>query len=176
MSELTYPAQPTGPERPKAVTVIGGIWLVLAAASLFKTAVNFIFWEALKPAIPSLVALAARQEPTPRFLNPILEHYGVILAVQAVLAAAVGTSAYFLLRLRPWARLAVQTVCVVCFSIFWLTVLSRSSARPRGPLPTAVGIAAFTVLAAGLAVTIGVLRSRRVRAAFVPASSPPPPR
>jgi hypothetical protein len=175
MSELTYPARPKELERPKAVTVIGWIWLVLAAISFFKTIVNFIFWVALKPAIPSLVAMAAREDPMARYLNPLLEHYSLVLAVQALLAAAVGISAYFLLRLRPWARVAIQTVCwlglvyLACFAVFWLFIMSRAAAaHPRGPVPTSVGIAVCLALAAGLAVMIGSLRSRRLRAAFIP--------
>ncbi len=166
------------PERPKAVTVIGWIWLVLAAVSLFKTIVNFIFWVALQPAIPSLVALAAREDPMTRYLNPLLEHYGLVLTIQALLAAGVGISAYFLLRMRPWARVAVQTVCwlgllyIACFAAFWLFVMSRAvAARPRSQIPPSAGILVCAALAVGLAVMIGMLRSRRLREAFI---SPPP--
>lgn len=178
MSELTYPDRPTELERPKAVTVIGWIWLLLAAISLFKTVVNLILWQALQPAIPSLVALAAQRDPMTRYLNPLLEHYGLVLAVQALLAAAIGISAYFLLQMRPWARVAIQTVCwlglvyLACFSVFWLFIMSKAAtARPRGQVPTSVGILICAALAAGLAVMIGTLRSRRLREAFI---SPPP--
>lgn len=166
-------------ERPKAVTVIGWIWLVLAAISLFKTIVNFIFFVALKPAIPSLVALAARENPITRYLNPLLEHYELVLAIQALLAAAVGVSAYFLLRLRPWARVAIETTCwlglvyVACFTVFWLFVTSQAANRPRGQVPPSAGILVCAALAVGLAVMIGILRSRRLREAFIsPPSSP----
>jgi hypothetical protein len=177
MSELTYPDRPTEPERPKAVTVIGWIWLVLGAMSLFKTAVNFIMWRALQPAIPSLVALAIQRDPTTRYLNPLLEHYGLVLGMQALLAAAIGVSAYFLLQLRPWARVAIQTVCwlgivyLACFAVFWLFIMSSPTARPRGQVPTSVGILICAALAVGLVVMIGMLRSRRLRAAFI--SQPP---
>ncbi len=163
--------------------MIGWIWLVLGALSLFKTVVNFIMWRALQPAIPSLVALAAQQDPTTRYLNPLLAHYGLVLTVQALLAAAVGISAYFLLRMRPWARVAIQTVCwlglvyIACFSVFWLFIMSRAAAaRPRGQVPTSVGILICAALAAGLAVMIGFLRSRRLREAFIPPPSSPPAR
>ncbi len=175
MSELTYPDRPVEPQRPRAVTVIAWIWLVLAAISFFKTIVNFIFWVALQPAIPSLVAMAAREDPTTRYLNPLFAHYDFVLAVQALLAAAVGISAYFLLRMRPWARVAIQTACwlglvyIACFSAFWLFIMSRAAAaRPRGQVPTSVGILICAALAASLAVMIGMLRSRGLRAAFVP--------
>jgi hypothetical protein len=183
MSELTYPARPAELQRPKAVTVIGWIWLVLAALSLFKTIANFIFFVVLKPAIPSLVALAPREDPWTRYLNPILEHYTYILGFQALLAAAVGISAYFLLRLRPWARVAIETTCwlglvyIACFAAFWLFVMSRAAAaRPSGRVPTSAGVVVFVALAAGLAVMIGMLRSRRTRAAFLPPLSSAAPR
>jgi hypothetical protein len=175
MSELTYhPDLPAEPERPRTVTVIGWIWLVLASFSLFKTAVNFILLQALQPAIPSLLALAPQEDPSTRFLHPLLEHYGLVLALQALLAAAVGISAYYLLRLRPWARVAIQAVCwlgivyLACFAVFWIFVMSRTvAARAHRPVPTSVGILIPVVLAAGLAVMIGLLRSRRVRESFV---------
>jgi hypothetical protein len=178
MSELTYPARPAELQRPKAVTVIGWIWLVLGALSLFKTIVNSIFWVALQPAIPSLVALAARENPMTRYLNPLLEHYGLVLTIQALVAAGVGISAYFLLRMRPWARVAIQAVCwlglvyIACFAVFWLFVMTRTAAvRPRGQIPPSAGILVCAALAVGLAVMVGMLRSRRLRKAFI---SPPP--
>ncbi len=183
MSELTYPARPAELQRPKAVTVIGWIWLVLGALSLFKTIVNSIFWVALQPAIPSLVALAARENPMTRYLNPLLEHYGLVLTIQALLAAGVGISAYFLLRLRPWARAAIETTCwlglvyVACFAAFWLFIMSRARAvRPRGQVPPSAGIFVCVALAVGLSVMIGMLRSRQMRAAFISQRPSPPAR
>jgi hypothetical protein len=170
-------------ERPKAVAVISGIWLALAAVSLFKTAANFILWRALQPAIPSLVDLAARQDPRTRFLDRLFEHYGAVLVFQAILTIAVGFSAYQLLRLRPWARLAVQAICwlalvyVASFAVFWLSIWTRASAaHERGPILIVAGLSVCVALATGLAVMIGMLRGRRLRAVFTPppASAPIP--
>jgi hypothetical protein len=42
-------------ERPKAVTVIGWLWLVLAGLYLLRSLVDLVIWKALGPAAPTLL-------------------------------------------------------------------------------------------------------------------------
>jgi len=43
-----------GAERPKAVTIIGRVWLVVAVLSLCRVLVNLAVWTVLQPDAPSL--------------------------------------------------------------------------------------------------------------------------
>ena len=173
------------PERPKAVTVIGRLAMVLAAISFFRSIANLILWSILEPAMPSLFNLAVTQEPQTWFLQPPFRHYTAWETARAVLAAAVGVSAYFFLRLRPWARLAIQAVCwlvlayAAAFAVFWARVWGRIfaeavatrslSVRSYGTVSFLVGVAVCMAVVAGLAVVISLLRSSRVKAAFASA-------
>lgn len=180
------------PERPKAVTVIGRLWIVLAALSLFRSLVNLILWNVLQPAMPSLFNLAVTQQPQTWFLEPLFRHFAVWETTRALFAVAIGVSAYFFLRLRPWARVAIQVVSwlvllyAACFAVFWASVWGRTfaravasgslSARSHGPMGFLVGIAFSLAVVAGSAVALGLLRSRRVKAAFASAQDVAPSR
>ena len=46
--------------RPKAVTVIGWLWLVLGVLFLFRTLVNMVIWRMLKPDLLGFLAAFGR--------------------------------------------------------------------------------------------------------------------
>lgn len=169
-------------ERPKAVTVIGRVWLVLAVLSLLRSLVNLVSWKLLQLGAPGLLRSIAEQSPYSWFLRPLFQHLTVLISAQAVGSAAVGFSAYQLLRLRPWARVAVQAVCwfalalVASFTASWVWLWPRvfaeaatgpssaahSYANPVMSVIVAIGLA----LGTGLAVMIAMLRGSKVREAF----------
>jgi hypothetical protein len=170
-----------GPERPKAVTIIGRLWLVVAVFSLCKVLVNLAIWKVLQPDAPSLFGGVAAESPGQWLLRPLFGHLTMLMTAQALWWAAVGVSAFALLRLRPWARLAIQGVCCVLlvyavgFGVFWGAVWPTLPAR--GAAITALGasyrtlalIGGLTVCAgvsAGLIAMIVLLRAPGVRAAF----------
>jgi hypothetical protein len=173
------------PERPKAVTVIGRLWLIVAGFFVAQNVVDLILWKILQPAMPSLLELARQREPQTRFLGPLLEHYAAWKTIQILLAASVGIAAFFFLRLRPWARLAIQAVCWIvlfyfaAFGVFWTRIWGRAfvesvktrslSARSHGAITFLAGVGVCLAIVAGLTWLIGLLRSRRVKAAFAPA-------
>jgi len=164
------------PERPKAVTVIGRLWLVLAALFLFQSIVDLVLWIALQPAMPTILGFAARRDPQTRFLEPLFEHYVTVKSLEAAVAVAVGLSAYHFLRLRAWARVAIQAACWLAlayisgFGVFWFSVWTRASrdpmAYPYGRASLLAGFGVCLLLAAGLTAMIVLLRSGGLRAAF----------
>lgn len=97
---------------------------------------------------------------------------------------AVAFCAWALLRLRSWARPAVQTISglalgyFVCFGLLWtwawMRVPAESAARAHANpgLLLAVGLSLSLILAAGFAAMIVSLRSRRVRETFLPPATP----
>ncbi len=174
---------PEEPIRPRAVTVIGWLWLVFAVLLLFRSVVNLVVWRILEPDMPELLALDGASPLQLPFLRPLLEHVTAIQAAQAIVASAVIFLSIELLRLRPWARVAFQALCwlviatVAFFAAFWvwlwgrLAALSETPARSLENIGILAGLAFCFAVAAGMAVMIALLRGSRVRAAF----GPPPP-
>jgi hypothetical protein len=169
------------PERPKAVTVIGWIWLVVGGLYLLRSVVDLVMWKALQPAAPALLREVERQDPELRFLRPMFEHLTAIKFAQLVVGVAVVFLAYQFLQLRPRTRVAIQAVCwivlcyVLAFAALWIRIWTRALALapgdPRfagshGRIALALGLGLSAALATGLIVMIVLLGSSGVRHAF----------
>jgi hypothetical protein len=171
--------------RPRAVTVIGRLWLVVAVFCLGKALVNLAVWKVLEPDAPSLFGDVAAQAPGLPFLRPLLGHLAALLTAQALWWTFVGIAAFGLLRLRLWARVAIQGVCsallvydcAVAFGVFWGAVSPTSPARGAGAIAFGTsyrtlalvgGLTVWAAVSAGLIWMIVLLRTPRVRAAFRP--------
>jgi hypothetical protein len=156
-------------ERPRAVTVVGWIFLVLSSLRVLEDVIGWVVWKVGDP------------EPLVRFFLPVgspedalalltLRHFPTVVAVQAVAALGVAAISWSFLRLRPWARPALEIVCWIGVAI--VTGIAGFLASQRGGADQRVarGLAhaAFVLLAIDLpfAVAIAILRSPRVRAAF----------
>lgn len=172
------PDEEEGAERPRAVTVIGRLWLVVAVLLLGKALVNLAVWTVLKPDAPSFIKDALAQ--TPRF-QPLFAHLTTVMMIQALWWIFVGIAAFALLRLRPWARVAIQWVCCfllvysVAFEIFWAAVWPNLPAGNAGAMTLeasyrtvglVAGLAVGAAAATGLIWMIVLLRGPSVRAAF----------
>jgi hypothetical protein len=175
------PEQNPGAERPRAVTIIGRLSLVVAVFCLCKNLVNLAIWKTLEPDAPSLFRNALAE--TPRFLAPLLAHAEAVMTAQAFWWAFVVIAAIGLLRLRPWARVVFQGICwallayATLFGILWTTVWpmlpSRGASAPAAPTESyrviglVFGLTASAAVAAGLISMIVLLRRPGIRAAFV---------
>jgi len=175
------PEEEEGKERPRAVTVIGRLWLVVAVLLLSKALVNLAVWTVLKPDAPSFIRDTLAQTPRFRLVQPLFEHLTAVMMLQATWWIFVGIAAFALLRLRPWARVAIQGVCcfllvyTVAFEIFWAAVWPTLAAGSAGAIVmgashrTVALVAGLTVgaaAAAGLIWMIVLLRGPVIRAAF----------
>ena len=175
------PEEAEGAERPRAVTVIGRLWLVLAVLLLGKALVNLAVWTVIKPDAPNLIRDALTNAPMLSFMRPLLSHITAVITVQALWWIFVGIAAFALLRLRPWARVAIQGVCgfllfysvafEILWAVVWPTLPSRSAAAaPFGAsyrtVALVAGVTVGVAAAAGLIWMIVLLRGPRVRAAF----------
>lgn len=169
------------PDRPKAVTVIGWIWLVVGGLYSLRIVVDLVMWKALQPAAPALLREVERQDPELRFLRPMFEHLTAIKIAQLVAGVSVVFLAYELLRLRPRARVGIQVACwivlcyVLAFAALWIRIWTRALALnpgdPRfagshGLMALALGLGVSAALATGLIVMIVLLRSSEIRHAF----------
>lgn len=171
------------PVRPKAVTAIAWIWIVLAALFLFRSLLDPFIWTVLKPAAPSLMAAMEQRSPRMALLRPLFGHFTAVKTVEAAAAVAVGFFAVALYRLRAWARVAIQAVCwtgviyLVSFAALWATLWTRISggtgagASAHRSFVLGAGLALCLALAIGLIAMSAVLRTPAVRNAFRPAPS-----
>ena len=175
------PEPEEGAGRPRAVTVIGRLWLVVAVLSFCKALVNLAVWKVLQPDAPSLFGDVVAQSQRFWLLRPLFAHLTTLMTAQALWWAAVGVSAFALLRLRLWARVAIQGVCwallvyAAGFEVFWAVVWPTLPARGAGAvafgasyrtLAQVGGLTACAAVSAGLIWMIVLLRRPRVRAAF----------
>jgi hypothetical protein len=168
-------------ERPRAVTVIGWVWLVVGGLYFLRSVVDLVMWRALQPAAPALLRELESRDPELRFLRPMFEHLTAIKIAQLIAGLAVVFLAYELLRLRPRARVGIQVVCwiVLCyvfaFAALWIRIWTRALALapddPRfagshGQISLALGLGLSAALATGLIVMIVLLRSSQMHHAF----------
>jgi hypothetical protein len=175
------PEEQEGAGRPKAVTIIGRLWLVVAVLLLCKALVNLAVWKALQPDVSNFVGDALAETPSFRFVRPVLTHITAVISMQALWWTFVGIAAFALLRLRPWARVAIQGVCgfllvyATGFEVFWAVVwptlpVRRATAVAFGTsyrtLALVAGLTVCLAMSAGLIWMIVLLRGPGVRAAF----------
>jgi hypothetical protein len=175
------PEEQEGAGRPKAVTIIGRLWLVLAVLLLCKALVNMAIWKVLQPEAPSFIGDALAQTASFRFMRPLLTHITAVITAQALWWTFVGVAAFGLLRLRPWARVAIQGVCgfllvyATGFEVFWAVVwptlpVRRATVVALGTsyqtLALVAGLTVCAAMSAGLIWMIVLLRGSKVRAAF----------
>lgn len=169
------------PERPRAVTVIGWIWIVVGGLYFLRGIVDLVMWRALQPAAPALLREIESRDPEIRFLHPLFEHLTAIKIAQMIAGVAVVVLAYRFLQLRPRARVGIQIVCwiVLCymfaFAALWIRIWTRALALapddPRfagshGRISLALGLGLNAALATGLIVMIVLLRSSQMRQVF----------
>jgi len=168
---------PPPAERPTAVTVIGWVWIVYGALKLMGGA-----WAlaALRLGGGLGDALAGPGFPTflpARILQGAFGSLALGLKVQMIFAAAVTFAAVSLLRLRSWARSAIEVLCwfslcyVATFTLGWIWLWRRVSVGAPRPasfrfIGLTVAIGAAIVLGLAFASMIRALRNDEVRRAF----------
>jgi hypothetical protein len=169
-------------ERPRAVTVIGWIWLILALLRAANGVLGLLVWRVggLEKGIPFLPPRAAA--PFRAFgLETVYRHGGAIFGLQILIASAVAFLAVSLLLLKPWARRAmvglacigILATLVIAAGVVAVTLeIAREAAAEAAQARLAgTGAAVAIVFVGSLAfgATIFVLRRPEVRRAFEPA-------
>jgi len=168
-------------ERPKAVTVIGAAWLIFGGFRFLGGLLGLIMWK-----LGGMKELLTRPSPwtglvSERILRFAFRNFGVEVTLQMVVGLIAAFCAIALLRLRPWARPAIEVFCwlgltfVVCFSILWSVVWTRAIGEAANTPPSLrpLGVGITLLLTGGLALAfvamIRALRRPDVRAVFRPA-------
>lgn len=170
-------AQPS--PRPRAVSIVGWVWLVLAGLRFVNGLLGLIVWKVggidrmafLKFSADSLRIRIAG-------LETFVQHAGAILAAQIVIAGAVAWIAFELLRMKPWARTALRAVAAVgiVFTLGVAAYVYAATVRMEGVQGVeaeqlrVAGMAASALItllgAAFFGITIWMLSRPAVRRAF----------
>ncbi|MDQ6891820.1 MAG: hypothetical protein M3167_03975 [Acidobacteriota bacterium] len=175
MQTLPEPA-----ERPRSISLIGWTTLVLSVLLASKAFIDIAVWKAMGPAVPALMRISRDPSANLPYVRTILAHLTEIKLAQALLWIGVASIGVALLRLRPWARVAMQAVggCGLLYFAGLLAVWARAwSAEPIDPsVPRlsensrltllAGGITIFLVLGGIVVAMILVLRRPRIQEAF----------
>ena len=159
-------------ERPRAVTIVGWVWLLAAALRFLNGLLALVVWkvgglEREIPFVPRVVGM----ETIRRFAVPSI-------VVQILLGAAIAWAAFELLRLKSWARTVIVAASVV--GILGMAVLgvyvyastvraaSEAGVAAEQVRMAAIGAAAVITLvgAAFFGTTIFLLSGSSVRRAF----------
>lgn len=172
------PALDPEPERPRAVDVIGWIWLVLGALAFLKDILDLIVWITIRPAISSLFGAATDQSPQVRILRPLLAHLGEVKAAQALLALLIVLAAIAFLRCRAWGRVGMQVACalallyILCFGVLWSMSFARGmtaavvSMLASSRIALGAGLSFLALLAAAFVAMLATLSSFGFRDAY----------
>ena len=157
-------------ERPRSVTIIGWIFLVLSLLRVLSDSLSWIVWKLGDAGTvvtffmpPGTRGLAANEM--------VLRQLPSIVAVQGAMAACVAFVSFNFLRLRPWARPALEIVCWFAVAVITAIAAALVFERERlasGPESSGLSIAIAAVLGLDLlfGAVISTVRSRRVRDAF----------
>jgi len=164
-------------DRPRAVTVIGAVWLIFGVLRVLSGLLGLAIWR-----LGGLQEMSARKGffselPGGWVLRLGFRHFGASLLLQIAVGIAIAISAYALLRLSPWARPVIEAFCwlgltfVVCFAGMWVlfwTRVPQSVARPgwSGGVAVAIALGVCGGLAAAFIAMIRSLRRPEIRGAF----------
>jgi hypothetical protein len=177
-------AAPEPAERPRAISVIAWLSLVLSGLLVAKALIDLVVWKAMGPAVPALLGMARDPSADAPYVRTILRYLTEIKLAQAAAWIGVACIAIGLLRLRDWARRGMQVVGG-CVLLYFSGVLVAWSLAWNAPPPPGVAPlsrpARLTLLGGGITVTlvlaaivvwmILILRRRDIREAF--GASPP---
>jgi len=175
---MQAPEEPA--ERPRPIAFIGWTTLVLSVLLALKALIDIAVWKAMGPAVPALLRMSRDPSAQAPYVRTILAHLTQIKLAQTFLWLGVAFIAIALLRLRPWARVAMQAVGggVLLYFAFLVAVWARAwTAEPIDPsVPRLSEASRITLLAGGITVVlvlagivvamIVVLRRPRIRQAF----------
>jgi len=172
MAAASIAPEPPG-ERLRSVTVVGTAFLVVASLRFLLDLLGWFVWK-LGNAEPVVSYFLPRGDggwlAIDRF---VLRHFPTVVAVQGTVAACVAGISIQFLRLRPWARRALELVAWAVLAVITAVMgalVVTAARRPAAPIarPLAGAVAVLLVLDLILGAAIRAMRRPDVRAAFRP--------
>jgi len=172
----------TSSTRPTGIKITAWLWIVAGAFMIFSAVMGGFAYSMMrqmdKPGIPGGEAPAGFG-----LMNLMFQNVGAVLAVQCVIAVVAIWAGIDLLRLKAWARSAIEALCwlgvlwTVGFGIYWVYMwISMTGQMPSGPAPAGgdtfqvmgvvMGVIGMLMFAIPLGIMIRYLRGREVRGAI----------
>lgn len=175
------------PERPRAVTIVGWIWLVAAILRIVDGLLVLFVWKVggLDRGLPFVALRSGQVKLRMLGADAMIRHAAGILALQVLVAVALGYAAFELLRRKAWARkvvvaaswIGIAVMAGVGAYVYASTVQVALESPEAASEIRMAGIAAgvFVALLGALFFggTIFLLRRPDVRRAFSAASVEP---
>jgi hypothetical protein len=167
------------PARPRAVTVLGWIWLVVAALQFLEGLLGIVVWKV--GGLDDLPTLRIRTENLPveiAHVGPALRYALPSLLARIVIAGLAVWAAFELLRMKPWARRTMLALSVFGILVgiglgYFVYVSTADLASLEGVDPAEIrrvgagaGILIALLLSSFFGVTIYTLSRPAVRGAF----------
>jgi hypothetical protein len=174
-------------QRPTSLTVIG--WLAVGFGSLAVLGgLMGLTVSLLVPETHDVSTQDTADMPTPfGIMTPVFRYFWVLATVQLLAAALLIVAGIGLLRLKAWARTAIEVFAWLGlaynlgFGVFWLWSLAAMTEDvPKDTGPAAAvpiimmvfGIAMIIAFSVPLVIVIRVLRSTNVREAIAAGTNP----
>jgi hypothetical protein len=163
--------------RPRSVTIVGGAFLALSSLRFLLDCLGWIVWKLgdAERVVRFFLPTASRGVVP---LDWILRHFAVVVACQGAVAALVAVISYNFLRLRPWARPALESLCWIALAVTLAIACAFGLAVTRLPAgPEARGLSASVASLCAVAALFGAatwtIRQPRVRQAFATGARSP---
>lgn len=170
--QVSIPEPP--PSRPTALLVIGWTCLVLALLRFTVDLLGWLIWQfgGLRETIPVFLPFLRFRDVDRRIPSALLGNFGNIAAAQGIASGIVAIVSFNFLRLRRWARKAMEVmfwIGLVAVVLAPILLFLFPSKEPAGTMPpgTLVGTGVVgAVLGVVFSVAIWNLRQRPIREAF----------
>ena len=171
-----------GPARPTAITIIAWVFIALGILMLLIASLAIAAHMLMKAMAGGNMPLPAENAPAPfQLMARIFRYIDILAYFQMALASFIMLAGYYFLKLRKWARAALEAVSwlgaayILGFGVFWIIAWTSAT----GPMPapeqvpelprlfTIFGVIMGAVVTISMAAPIGVaiwyLRSTKVR-------------
>ncbi len=172
----------TSPTRPTGVTITAWLWIVVGAFMIFSAVMGGLAYSVMRQ-LDKPGVTGGNVPPGFELMNFMFQNFGAVLAVQCVVAVVAIWAGIDLLRLKAWARSAIEALCwlgvlwTVGFGIYWLYMwISMTGQMPSGAVPgggdtfqvmgLVMGVVGMLMFAIPLGIMIRYLRGREVRGAI----------
>jgi hypothetical protein len=165
--------------RPRIVSIVGWVWLVLAGLRFVNGLLGLVVWKiGGVDRLPFLRFQSENLKVRMAGMATFMDHAVPILVTQIVIAGAVAWAAFELLRMKRWARTAIQaaaglgvlaTVGIAVYVYIATSSISGFEAAEAAEIRVAGIASAALITVLGVAffgITIWILGRPAVRRAF----------
>jgi len=176
--------EPGKPEEPASVKVIGWLFIAVAGIMIISGTMAYMVQNSMKQTAGTFPPPTADMPGSFQFMAILFRHVGLLAAVQVAFGVVVIFAGTQFLKLRPWARTALEVVSwlglvyVLGFGTFmvvsWVGMSNRmpvaSSAQGAPPMfgimGLVTGVVVIAVWTVPIVLIIKILRGPKIRDAF----------